>query len=303
MARFSSLVAVALTSSTALAQPVTRPEHDPCAVTIVVAPDDARREIEAWVRAEPRCERQLEVRVVPTEDGLYLSARDAEGRVRERIVPDARAAAVLVVSWMADDSLGPELPTPVEQRPASPPSAAAVRAELDDELPGEALSQQLDAGIHYRGQKKTHWLSLGALATQHGGLGIRTQLDLIHVDRYTLGIAAGWRQIGDRSSEDGVTQGRIVAGATETFGRISLRAQLGLGLDVATQADRMGTRDLMDPVSRDGGRSIVPVAEAGVLATLRVTDAWGLVGGPVIEATTRDATPHLSVVIGITRGL
>lgn len=132
MARFSSLVAIALTSSTALAQPVTSPSHAPCAVTIAVAPDDARREIEAWVRAEPRCERQLEVRVVPTEDGLYLSARDAEGRVRERIVPDAQAAAVLVVSWMADDSLGPDLPTPIEVSAPPPPSAAAARAEVDE---------------------------------------------------------------------------------------------------------------------------------------------------------------------------
>src|SRR5688572_26737906 len=101
------LVAVA---GTAAAQPVTRPEHDPCNVTIAVAPAEVRAEIEAWVRAEPRCERELEVRVLPADEGLYLQARSRDGRVRERVVPDAQSAAVLVVSWMADDSLGPTYP-------------------------------------------------------------------------------------------------------------------------------------------------------------------------------------------------
>src|SRR4051812_3641665 len=104
------LVAVAALCARAVAQPVTQPEREPCKVTIALAPTDVREEIEAWVRAEPRCERELEVRVVPTDDGLYLTARDPGGHVRERIVPDAQSAAVLVVSWMADDSLGPTLP-------------------------------------------------------------------------------------------------------------------------------------------------------------------------------------------------
>ena len=82
-------------AGTAVAQPVTHPEHEPCLVTIAYAPDDVRAEIETWVKAEPRCDRQLEVRVVPTEAGLYLFARDSEGHVRERVVPDARSAAVL----------------------------------------------------------------------------------------------------------------------------------------------------------------------------------------------------------------
>src|SRR5213075_54522 len=96
-------------------------------------------EIESWVRAEPRCERELVVRVMPTDDGmLYLTATDQRGHVRERVIPDAQSAAVLVVSWMADDSIGP-VPTvraDAEPVPVEAPGTRAPREIRDDELPG-----------------------------------------------------------------------------------------------------------------------------------------------------------------------
>ena len=74
VSRVLALIAVCAPSP-AFAQPVTHPERGPCKVVIALAPDAVRTEIEAWVRAEPRCEHELEVRVVPTQDGYYLSAR------------------------------------------------------------------------------------------------------------------------------------------------------------------------------------------------------------------------------------
>jgi hypothetical protein len=92
-----------------------------CAVNIVRAPADVRAVVERWVQAEPKCNAKLEIRIVPTEGGLYLLARDDSGRVRERVVPDAQSAGVLVASWVAADSLS--APTPYEVRTPDPASA------------------------------------------------------------------------------------------------------------------------------------------------------------------------------------
>src|SRR5262245_46776475 len=93
----------------------------PCEVTYARAPEEARRVIEAWVAREQRCSTTLELRVIPTDGGLYLYAQDAAGHVRERIVPDADAAGTLVASWVADDSIGP---------PIAPPAPAPVDAPV-----------------------------------------------------------------------------------------------------------------------------------------------------------------------------
>jgi len=128
--RHALVLAVVLAASTAAAQP--RP---PCAVTIARAPDAVRTVIEQFVAAEASCSVKLEVRVVPTEGGLYLLARDDSGRVRERVVPDAQSAGVLVASWVAADSntapvVAPApLPAPVVA-PAGPPGAMVAPAPM-----------------------------------------------------------------------------------------------------------------------------------------------------------------------------
>src|SRR5215468_4431933 len=113
--RFSLSIAVLLLAARASAQPAPPFDVDasPCAVTIVRAPEEVRRVIEAWVRKETACRIALDVRAVPTDGGLYLLARDSAGRLHERIVPDAQAAGVLVASWVANDSLEPVPPPPV----------------------------------------------------------------------------------------------------------------------------------------------------------------------------------------------
>ena len=102
------IVVLVMLARVAAAQPVTH--TDECMVDVLAALDEVRAAIEAWVRAEPRCDKYLEVTVTAQADGLRLWARDDTGRVRERIAPDAQSVAVLVVSWMANDSLPDSAP-------------------------------------------------------------------------------------------------------------------------------------------------------------------------------------------------
>lgn len=285
----SWIAAVVVLAGTANAQPITQPDRE-CRVVIAVAPDDVRAEIEAWVRAEPRCLRELEVRVVPTEDGLYLSATDARGHVRERVVPDAQSAAVLVVSWMADDSLGPRLPS---RAAVEPPEAAPTYAD-DSEIPMvPGLARAVQRRDAARGRR---WLTFGALGSDHERGGLRASIDLFASGTWSLGIAGGLQR-GDH--DEGTGQARVVIGASHSLGRISVRAQLGLGVDTTRPNDRM-ERDQMDS-AHDHPR-VLPAIEAGVLAKLRITDAWGIVGGPIASATP-EAPPTLSMFLGVQYGL
>jgi hypothetical protein len=133
--RYLTLIAVLFVAGRSDAQPAPLESSEPgaCEVTIVRAPDDVRREIENWVAREPACRIALDVRVIPTEGGLYLMARDSTGRLHERLVPDAQAAGVLVASWVADDTLEPTPP---------PPGAARVPQSPEAETPPAPVMQR-----------------------------------------------------------------------------------------------------------------------------------------------------------------
>jgi hypothetical protein len=127
---------VLATSGLAAAQPAAAPPPPApaapgtCSVTIVRAPDGVRQTIEQWLARE-HCTVALQVRIIPTEGGLYLLATDEHGRVRERIVPDASSAGVLIASWAADDGLGgatPGPPPPSAPAPMAPPAPIAPMA-------------------------------------------------------------------------------------------------------------------------------------------------------------------------------
>src|SRR5262245_50735019 len=112
------------------AAPARADEAAHCAVDVARAPADVRATIENWVASETHCAHAIEVRVVPTEGGLYLYARDEHGVVRERVVPDAQAAGVLVASWVADDSpVAPIRVMPIIVPPTAPPSVEAPGVE------------------------------------------------------------------------------------------------------------------------------------------------------------------------------
>jgi hypothetical protein len=123
-ASVAALCAAAVTGRTAAAEPVATPAS--CAVDLVRAPDDVRAVVERWIRAEPHCSVALEVRIIPTDGGLYVLARDNRGRTHERVVPDANGAGVLIASWAADASLGPPAARPPDAREPAQPEPAAT---------------------------------------------------------------------------------------------------------------------------------------------------------------------------------
>lgn len=296
-----AVLASVLVSSVAVAQPITTPAQtaEPCRVRVVLAPDDVRAQIEAWVRAEPRCVRELEVRVVPTHDGLYISAADRDGHVRERVVPDAQSAAVLVVSWMADDSLGPSFPaavgpsldeeaTPVEREPAPPTRDAEAPPPVLESFDGAPLSS------HHRETKR--YLTLGAIAGVHDDrmrgdvleLGARGQLDLWSSSHWYLGLS------GDIREHDGGAH--VVIGAQQAFGRASVRIQLGFGGELGRVDDHDNDALLMEEPR------VMPSLELGLFGRFNIDRHWAAVGGPVIEASP-DSHVRPSIFIGVQHDL
>jgi hypothetical protein len=278
----SVLAALLVAAGAARAQPITRPDQLPCTVRVVVAPDAVRAEIEAWVRAEPKCERELEVRVIPTPEGYYLSARDDAGQMRERIVPDAQSAAVLVVSWMADDSIGPTV--------ADHPVESVLVPAADEESP--FVDRPALVRRYGRAARTRHWLTLGALGSE--APGVRGQLDIFEHGRWSAGIAGSWRA-GDHDphmqSDHGTTSASVFVAATHAIGPVTLRAQLGLGFEV-----RGG-----DMMMRE---SVVPALDAAVFATLPLGDRWGIVAGPIVDAPIAEAGRiDIAAFLGVRFGL
>jgi hypothetical protein len=207
------------------------------------------------------------------------------------VVPDAQSAAVLVVSWMADDSLGPRLPAHAAVEAAPEPTSAE-----DSEVPGEVMAPGLVRSMVRRDAAHgRRWLTFGAIGASDDDIGVRGQIDLFAGRTWSLGLAGGARS-GERGDSAG--QARVVLGATHSRGPISLRAQLGFGVDVESANDRMDRTEM----AHDDRARIVPAIDAAVLARLRITDAWGLVGGPIVEATP-DADPSLRVFLGVQHGL
>lgn len=285
----SAFAAVALTSTLAHAQPVTRPSDLPCRARVIEAPEPVRAEIERWVRSEPRCERELDVRVTRVAGGFHLVATDNEGRVRERVIPDAQSAAVLVVSWMADDAID-DGPAPVSPGLLAPvpvvPRLPVQKLELDSGSPALRRRAPLAPSRRHR------WLGLGASGGDES-IGVHAQLDLFAIGAWTLGIAGGW-QTGERDLEMddadvAVGDATLFAAYTWSLGRVDVRAQLGLG--AALEATSMMGDDV----------SVLPKGQAGAFLRVRVGEPWGLLGGPLV-----DVTPHslgVSAFVGLERRL
>ncbi len=265
----------------AIAQP-TAPE--PCEVRIAHASDEVRATIEQWLVGE-RCTVPLEVRIVPTTGGgLYLFARDGRGRVRERIVPDAESAGVLVASWAADDGLGPQpeiappAPIPVEPAPASGPGATA-------------LIDRASPRVQTRGKR---WLALAGMQGA-GGHGARATVDIAAHGRWKLGAVAAIspsRTFNDnffapppRTTEVivpwviGVVDSRALGYVARTFGDgpWRIRPSLGLGL-VYTRAGfdaKEGSGwDAMTVHHADG--ELFPMAEVALTIGHDIGASWGI---------------------------
>jgi hypothetical protein len=279
----------------AAAQPA--PET-PCAVNIAHAPDDVRSVVETWVRGEARCHGgELEVRIVPTDGGFYLFARDTSGRVRERVVPDAQSAGVLVASWAADD--GVEAPPP-----PPPPVVSAPRPGLVQ--PVESLGVVAPAPRHVM-------LGLGAMVGNVYGL--RAELDMTRYKSFVFGLSAGVSTAQVMTSDGPLTMRDLsalgyVALVLES-GRFWLRPQIGLGgitsefnkflagasMNEATGGDNAAVLEVSARIGADLASWTV---SAGPLVRM-YTETWDT--GPTSLGTLLNRDGDVSFYIGVGRRL
>ena len=299
----------------AAAQPVTRP-METCGVSFVRAPDDVRYVIEQWVRAEPRCVMGLELRVVPTEGGYYLLARRADGRLHERLVPDAQAAGVLVASWIADDGSGQGMPAPTPM-PAPMPSPMAPAPMAPTPMPGPAgtpapapMPMPGFAADPFRGgppsgvatvapapgsrARSGKWLTLGISSTADGSSGYF----FADAERITLGPWKLTGQIGYGEYHEDVTgsgwdwgsfaldeyRGLASLSRAWRFGRWEVSAAGGIGL-VWEDGKVFGTRSGASgpgPWMEYTISGMTPFAQLSAHLTRRLGDRWGIEVGPVL---------------------
>jgi hypothetical protein len=254
-----------------------------CEVRFVRAPDEVRHVIESWLAAEPRCTSSIELRVVPTEDGFYLLAQRPDGRLHERVVPDAQSAGVLVASWVADDWVEPAPPPPpVAPRPiivnpfAESPGAITVRAQVARRQSPQSVS--LAAMIHAGGE---------------GGGGLRGELDLVRRGAWTAGVAltaSASRQAVNEVASYATEDYKAVAyvARTSKFRRWQLRFSAGAGI-ISTEAHISRAPSVASsPGEFIGLNDTSIVGEAAISAVLPLSQNWSLSGGPILSFMSQD---------------
>ena len=269
------LVVLFLLVTPALAQPRR------CVVTIVRAPEDVRPVLEQWVRAEPSCNVSLDVRVIPTEGGYYILATDESHRERERIVPDAQSAGVLVASWIADDTMrapSPSVPPP----PADVPAPALIGSHgLFG--PGEGRAPGLTAAKAVTPEVRRKWISLGATLAERGW-GMRAEVDAKAWRAWAFGVAAAWAtktaiEGGPYASSeldffDAMTLAYL--SHTEHMGRWQLREALGAGLLYTRSHSAVASTSGWVMNDDDG---FYPTADASLMLGRELGDSWAITTG------------------------
>lgn len=294
--------ALLVAGAPARAQPVTQPEPraepdyraEICGVTFVRAPDDVRYVIEQWIRAEPRCASTLELRVIPTGGGIYLMAQRPDGRIHERLVPDAQSAGVLVASWVADEWTMAQ-PPPGEMLAAAPPTETVT--VTDDPVVAAPCGSTgvSETAPQRRARKPGRWLSVGM---QYGSadinVGFRGELEVFRIGGFKLGatisytnqrqsvvpVQAGWQPGYLKLDDLGVLA--TISRAWHT-GRWELRAGAGLGMVSSSGiAVRQTSSEPDANWMEQPAVGTSPIAELSLLATLRFGASWGLGVGPVM---------------------
>jgi hypothetical protein len=277
--RIATVALLALAVSPAAAETAVSTSGE-CEVRFVRAPDDVRHVIESWLAAEPRCVSSIELRVVPTDDGYYLLAQRGDGRIHERIVPDATSAGVLVASWVADDWVEPPPPpAPIAPRPLivnpfadQPERGITTNAPARRSAPRSfTVAAMLQAG------------------SEHGGGGLRMELDLLGRGAWTLGVAVS----ASRSSYEvnpmtsyGTEDLKATAqlARTSTFGGWQLRLAAGAGvLSTKSELTEFTYGGPMYPGSYYGTENVTVVGEASISLSRRIGRNWAVTGGPVVS--------------------
>jgi hypothetical protein len=283
--------AALLVATPVAAQPVTQPKA--CQVTIARAPEDVRAVVEAWVKSEPQCSVALEVRIVPTEGGLYLLAQDEQGRMRERIVPDAQTAGVLVASWIADDNA-----------PVPPPIAAPAAPTAEPVVYNESISPPGLAPIALSATappplvRRSKWITLGALFPMGEGAagGLRLEVDVWRRGNWIVGgaISAG---SGEMRLQSSYGTGYIEATDYKLIGYVARPAQRGKWqLRPALGVGAIYT----EGVAYDGNSMFYGLsgtfatAEASFMVSRDVGKSWAAYGGPLATIIVQEFTSYAS---------
>jgi hypothetical protein len=281
-----SVLIVMLAVAPAVAQPVAH--ADTCDVRIVRAPEGVRAAVQHWLDGE-RCSVALEIRIIPTDGGLYVLSRDPLGRVHERVVPDAQAAGLLIASWAADDGIEPPVAHPAGPPVATPP---AVDPEPRDVVPPSAIKVHRRMRPTPPARRRNRWASIGAGEGIRGG-GIRTSFDIYTYGNWVFGanaaITTNRLTTGDYpyiTNTDGnqlflpwvdILDSRVLATAGRNFelGETwHARAALGLGVGVTSvTADAM---DMSGTPDRLTTRGVVSYPTGTVSLAHDVGDEWGL---------------------------
>ncbi|HEY5926541.1 MAG TPA: hypothetical protein VIV11_32865 [Kofleriaceae bacterium] len=295
-----AIYAALLFATPAAAQSVESANPRPCQVTIARAPEDVRAVVETWVRTEAKCSVALEVRIVTTEGGFYLLAQDERGRMRERIVPDAQTAGVLVASWIADDN-APLPPPPViapidAPRTVAPilapvvaPKSPAIRSES---ITPPGLAPVAIAETKYAPVRRSKWISAGTLVpmSEGSGLGVRAEADAFRSGRWLVGGAVSlansstpmWTGSGLGAID--VTDIKLLVYLSRpwVWSRWQLRPTLGVGM-LSSQGLAYDGNGMTYYLEQE-----VPTLEASLVASRDLGRSWAVYAGPI--ATLIDQT-------------
>jgi hypothetical protein len=275
----------------------------PCSVTISRAPEGVREVVDHWVGAEPHCTAALEVRIVETAGGLYVIARDDRGRLRDRVVPDAQTAGVLIASWAADDTVA--LWTPPGSAvsvttPATAPIVAAARPLTSDELVQEGRVER-PVIARSPGSSERPWIRLGydyGLANAGIGgpeaghqvaRGLRGSVGVWNRGPWTVDVSLDFVDVNPtlyypvaHDPEEGIEEFHAFAnlGYVLRSGRWSFTPSIGAGAGYATLAE-----DVILDMSPPG---LVPIHDHALMWVAQAT-ALGAV----------DLTPRLQLTMQV----
>jgi len=264
-----------LAATSAAAQPAETPT---CRVVIARAPDDVRAAIEEWVGREPSCGVTIDVRAVPTEGGYYLIARDEDGRLHERIVPDAASAGVLVASWIASWEPVP----PPEAEADAEPEPATVPLEVTEPAPPPS--------------RGSHWVALDGMAGgggEGGIVGLRGEIDVIAGRHWRLGVGGflgGGAMTLNAMAANGTVQSQASTSDRQAFAYVTREIRLGPWR--VRPMFGLGEMFTTAHITDNSYPPLVMTQDVGITSTfaelsLRIAhdigDSWAIEGGVIVD--------------------
>jgi hypothetical protein len=309
-----------LGSVPAMAQPASPADRPSCRVSVTLsgAPEEVRSIVDAWVRNEPSCGAALDVSIEGVADGYLVSARDARGALRVRLVPDVQTLGALIASWSADDRLALSSPgigrispipialiSPIPNAPESPNRpvlrARALPTRRDPANGGEVTSDQGAPGSRDAAREVTsdHGESgsrdtEGSRRVLFGGLagaeyGFRGEIDLFDS---LLGLAI----MGETEQSYVNFQALLYRGFDVDLSPWRLRGQLGAGLKLTPSHVLTEDSSFMPLTQSVVATRFAVATEASVTVSRELGEGWALTGGVLLSLALLDDLAAQTVV-------